>query len=339
MPRATFKKIITSKELVSQINSKNIELMESFLKEKSIRCSELTIKNYKSDLLIFLVWVLQNCNNKLFTDIRKIEFSQFFSYAVEELQWGSSKFARTKSALSSFSNFIEKFYDDIYPDFRNVVLRAVESMPSEPRREKTVLSEEQVWDLLKHFSEKKEYQLVCWLSLAIASGARFAELLRFTTDIIDENNLVFDNIFIETTKAIRTKGRTKQGKMLKKYIIKDIFLPHYQKWLIERQKTMLKNNKNHNNVFIKNNGDSAKETTARTWCNKIEQYLGVPFYPHATRHFIVTYLSRIGISSDLIIHLMGWKSVEMYKLYNDLSAKDTEWKELDKLKNSLNNNI
>ena len=338
MTRQTFKKIITSDELISQINPKNIKLMNGFLKEKSIRCSKTTIKNYKSDLLIFFTWLLQNCDNKLFIDIRKIEFSEFFSYAVEELHWGSSKFARTKSVLSSFSNFIEKFHDDSYPSFRNVVLRAVDSMPHEIRREKTILSEEQVWDLLKHFSKKRP-QLTCWLALAIGSGARFAELLRFTTDIIDENNLVFDDIFIETTQAIKTKGRTNQGKMLKKYIIKDIFYPHYLLWLSKRQEIMLKNNKTHNKIFIKSNGEPAKEGIARGWCSKIEKYLGIPFYPHSTRHFIVTYLSRIGISADLIIELMGWSSIEMYKLYNDLSAKDREWADLDKLKSSLDKNI
>jgi len=339
MPRKTFKKIITSNELISKINPKNISLMEGFLREKGIRCADLTIKNYRSDLLIFFTWLLQHCENKLFTDIRKIEFSNFFSYATEELRWGSAKFARTKSTLSSFSNFIEKFYDDVYTDFRNIVLRAVDSMPKEIRREKTILTEEQVWDLLRHFSEKKEWQLVCWLSLAIGSGARFAELLRFTTDIIDENNLVFNDIFLETTQAIKTKGRTKNGKMLKKYIVKDIFLPHYGRWLIERQKIMLKNNKEHNSIFIKNNGDIAKESTVRSWCVRIEKYLEIPFYPHCSRHFIVTYLSRIGINADLIIELMGWSSVEMYKIYNDLSAKDREWKDLDKLKDSLDNDI
>lgn len=335
MTRQTYKKIITSDELSAQINSKNIKLMESFLKEKSTRSGELTIINYRSDLMIFFTWVLQNCDNKLFTDIRKLEFSEFFSYAVDELKWGSSKFARAKSVLSSFSNFIEKFYDDVYPDFRNVILRSVDSMPKEVRREKTILSKEQIDECLTYFSKKGDYQLCCWLALAVGSGGRFAELLRFTTDIIDKDNLVFNDIFIETTKAIKTKGRTREGKMLKKYIIKDVFYPHYERWLIEREEIMKKNNKQHNFIFIKKDGTPAEEYTARAWARKIGKYLKVDFYPHSLRHFIVTYLSRIGIDSDLIIELMGWTSTEMYKIYNDLSAKDREWKELDKLKKSF----
>lgn len=335
MARKTFKKIITSDELTSQINPENLKLMESFLKEKGTRSGELTIRNYRSDLTIFLTWLLQNCDNKLFTNVRKLEFSEFFSYAVDELKWGSSRFARTKSVLSSFSNFIEKFYDDLYPDFRNVILRSVDSMPKEDRREKTILSKEQIDSCLLHFTEKEEHQLCCWLALAVGSGSRFAELLRFTTDIIDEDNLVFNDIFIETTKAIKTKGRTREGKMLKKYIIKDIFYPHYERWLIEREEIMRKNNKEHNFIFIKKDGSPAEEYTVRNWVKKISKYLKTDFYPHALRHFIVTYLSRIGIDSDLIIELMGWQSTEMYKIYNDLSAKDREWKELDKLKKSF----
>ena len=49
-------------------------------------------------------------------------------------------------------------------------------------------------------------------------------------------------IFLETTKQIKTKGRTKQGKLLTKYLIKDIFLPYYHEWLPIREKIMKENN-------------------------------------------------------------------------------------------------
>ena len=56
--------------------------------------------------------------------------------------------------------------------------------------------------------------------------------------LIDEKNTVFDGLFLETTEKIITKGRGTTGKMLKKYILKDMFLPYYQKWLIEREKIL-----------------------------------------------------------------------------------------------------
>lgn len=336
MGRKTFRKIITSPELIAQINPKNLRLMERFLKEKNTRSSDTTVEGYKSDMLIFLCWNVQYNENLFFPDIKKIQFSDFFSFAVEELQWGSARFGRVRSCLSSFSDFIIKYYDSDYPNFKNVILKAIEGMPKVERRTKTILSEEQVNGVLNYLAnEIHKPQEAAWLALAVSSGARFSELLRFTTDIIDPESTAFDGIFLITTKQIKTKGRTRQGKMLNKYIIKDIFLPYYNAWLPEREKIMKENNQDHTSIFIKSDGTPAEEGTVRSWLNKIEKFLGVPFYPHCARHHIVTNLSRIGLTAELIVHLMGWTSESMYKIYNDLSIDEKEFKELSKLKESL----
>lgn len=336
MPRATFRLKITDDESLEKINIDNIKLKDRFLKEKNTRSSDGTIKNYESDLNIFFVWNLKNNSNKFFVDIRKIEFAEFFSFCTDELKWNSARFSRMRSCLSSLSNFIEKFYDDEYPQFRNVILKSIESMPKIAAREKTILSENQVDGLLKYLVDNNYFQEACWLALAISSGARFSELLRFSIDIIDENNLAFNDIFLETLRKIKTKGRTKNGKMLIKYIIKDIFIPYYQLWLPEREKILRANNQNHNFIFIDKDGFPAEEHIVRSWLKKFENYLGLSFYPHCLRHYTTTYLSKIGIPHTLIKEIFGWESIEMVSIYDDIEAKDKEWVELDKLKEHLN---
>lgn len=336
MPRETYIKKITTPELLEQINPENIKLGERFLKEKNTRCSDETIRNYESDLNIFFTWNLLNNDNKFFAEIEKIELADFFSYAVGELQWGSARFARVRSVLSGMSNFIVKFYDKKFPNYHNIVLQAIDLMPKVAKREKTVLSEEQINSLLNYLkNEIDEPQEACLLALAIGSGARISELLRFKTSIIDEKNTAFDDLFLETLKEIKTKGRTKQGHMMVKYIIKDIFLPYYKDWLIEREQIMLKNGKQHDSIFIKSNGEPAKVTTIRSWIIKWEKFLGVPFYMHSLRHYVVTHLTRLGLSSDFIVAVMGWKTADMYHVYCDLTAKEKEWKDLGKLKTHL----
>ena len=336
MARTTYRNQITTPELIAKINPENKKLQERFLKEKNTRCSDGTIDGYRSDLDIFFTWNLLNNENKFFTDIEKIELADFFSFAVEELQWGSSRFGRVRSALSGVSEFIEKFLDKKYPHFKNIVLKSIDLMPRVEKREKTILSEKQVNDLLNYLkNDINKPQEACLLALAIGSGARVSELLRFLVTIIDENVLAFDGMFLETLKEIKTKGRTKQGKMLKKYIIKDIFLPYYNDWLIEREKIMKENNQEHDYIFIKQDGTPAQLTTIRSWMEKWETFLGVNFYPHSLRHYIVSHLTRLGLSSDFIVAIMGWSSTEMYKVYNDVTAKEREWKELGKLKAHL----
>jgi site-specific recombinase XerD len=338
MTRKTFKRVITSPELSEKINPKNKKLAERFLREKDVRSSSGTVEGYKSDLEIFFTWNLTENDNKFFVDVKKLELAEFFSFTVSELRWSSSRFSRMRSCLSSFSQFIVRFFDEDYPTFKNLVLLAVESMPKNAVREKTILSEEQVNGLLKYLVDNKEYQDSCWLSLAIASGARFSELLRFTTDLIDENKTAFDGIFLESTRAIKTKGRTKSGKMLVKYIIKDIFLPYYHLWLKEREEIMTKNNKDHKSIFIKENGDPAEAGSVRSWLTKFEKFLDVPFYPHCTRHFSTTYLSKVGLPATLIKEIFGWESVDLVSLYDDTNFTEKKWKELDNLKDVLKSN-
>ena len=339
MSRETFRNVITSDELTEQINPKNIKIGERFIKEKNTRCSDATITGYKSDLKIFFTWNLLENDNKFFVDIKKIELADFFSYAVDDLKWGSSRFSRMRSCLSSLSIFIEKFYDELYPDFRNIVLRAIELMPKSARRKKTILSEEQVDGLLKHLKDELDKpNESCLLALAICSGARKSELLRFDLDLIDENNTAFDGVFIETKEKIKTKGFSKEGKMLYKYIIKDLFMPYYSEWLIRRKEIMDKNGvEEHNKLFIKSNGEPAQVSTIEGWIDKWEKYLGVDFYLHALRHYTCTYLAKIGIEQELIIEIFGWASADMYKIYCDLTAKDRKWKGLGKLKDHLEN--
>jgi len=225
--------------------------------------------------------------------------------------------------------------DDEFPLYRNMILKAVETMPRVASREKTVLSEEQINKLLEWLSSQNRHQECVLIALAIGSGARISELLRFNVDIIDPDNTAYDGLFIESSKQIKTKGRTKSGDMKYKYIIKSLFMPYYEKWLIDRKEIMEKNNQSHNNLFIKSDGSPATVETIRYWIVLWEKYLGMDIYAHAFRHYCVTFLTRAGLPSELIIALMGWKSPQMYQIYNDLTEKDREWKELSKLKEHL----
>jgi site-specific recombinase XerD len=334
MPRKTFKKVIVTDELLKQVSAENLKLVEQFLKEKSTRASDVTIKNYRSDANIFFVWNLEYNENKFFVDIRKLEFADFFSFTTNELKWGSARNNRMRSFLSSLSIFIEKFMDDKYPNFRNIILKTIDSVPKEARREKTVLSNKQVENLLSYLLETDK-QKACFIALAVYSGARFSELLRFTTDLIDENHTAFEGIFLETTRQIRTKGRGKTGKLLHKYILKDKFMPYYSAWLEERKSIMEKTKREHDNLFIRPDGLPASAGTVRSWISSIDRYLGVNFYIHSCRHFLCTELTRKKIPQAFIQFLFGWSSAEMYSIYNDLTAKDQTWDELRVLKNEL----
>lgn len=336
MSRKTYRKVITSPELIEQINSKNKMLMRRFLKHKNAKCSDLTIINYESDLNIFFCYNLLNNENKFFINIKKIELSEFFDYGLLELKWSGNRYSRIRSLLSSFSDFILDFLDEDYPEFKNLINKAVPKVPKEPVRKKTILKPEQVYELRDSLIKENKLEQATFLMLLASSGARISESLRINVDMIDENNTAFGELFLETTEELKTKGHGKNGTMMTRFIIKDVFLPIYKEWLPIREEILKKNNIQNNSMFIKRNGEPVKKSTVCEWIRNWEKILNINLYAHCFRHFIVSDLTRKGCSSDFIVAVMKWKTADMYKIYNDVEDKDRKWKDIDKLKSALN---
>lgn len=336
LARKTFRKVITSPELIEQINQKNKKLVDRFLKNFNTKRSDGSVKTYTSNFNIFFCWNLENNDNKFFIDIRKSELMDFFDYAVEELKWSPNRYAQMWSSLSSLSNFIENMLDDDYPEFRNIV-KKIEKLPKTTVREKSIYTKEELEGLANWLQNNGSHQEVCLLKLMMSTGARVSELLRFTTDLIDLDNTAFDGLFLETTKEMQVKGRGKQGKNIYRYIIKDMFVNEYLKWMTIREEIMKDNEQEHNSIFIKQDGSPAQVSTIRSWMLKWEDFLGKDWYPHAMRHYNTTYLLSIGCEEDFVKELQKWSTSDMVAIYNDMTAKDRKWKGLDKLKVALEN--
>lgn len=337
MARKTFKKIITTSKKIENIEESNKKLIDRFLRYMTPRSSEGTIKVYKSNFNIFFCWNLEYNDNKPFEKIKKVEMQDFFLFCSEELKYSPNRYAQMHSSLSSLSNYIENQLDEIdrYKDFRNIV-KKIEKLPKEVVRKKTILSVETVDNLMEELYKQNRIQESLFIALAISSGARMSELFRITLDLLDENETAFDDLFLVTKEPIKTKGRGKNGKQLYKYIIKALFLPWLNKWLPIREKILKENNiKEHNCLFIKQNGMPATQATVRCWIKRWEKMTGLDIYPHSFRHYFVTYLSKVGLEAELIQSIVGWSSGDMVSIYNDLRIDEREWKGLGKLASAL----
>lgn len=112
MGRKTIQNKITSPELLALVNQENIQLMNDFLAYlRSIQRSEGTIAGYKNDIEIFLVYLLQFCGNKHFTDVTKREIVGYQNWLLTKNQNSPARVRRMKSAISSMSNYIENILD------------------------------------------------------------------------------------------------------------------------------------------------------------------------------------------------------------------------------------
>lgn len=329
--RKTFRKVITSPDVMGIVNPKNKQLAERYLKNFATRRSPVSVKVYRSNLNIFFAWNVLNNDNVFYIDIKKLDFMDFFDFCVNELKWASNRYAQMHSCLSSFSTWIENYYDEQYPQFKNL-LPKIEKLPKESVRKKSVFSKEEIDNLMNRLEQDNKVQDQCLLALVTSCGARISELARFTLPIINEDNLAFDDLFLETTDKIRIKGRGINGKSEIRYILKDTFLPYFHKWLPIRYEMLKKYKKQHDSLFINQNGDPANSSNLRGIISSWNDIMDQPMYAHALRHYFVTNLIQVGLDKDFVQSLLSWASSDMVDVYCDLTAKDRKWKNLDKLK-------
>lgn len=320
MGRKTQMNSITSDVKTQQINKENIRLKNDFLSYlSSVQRSPGTIAGYDNDLLIVFTYILDNLDNKFFVNLTKRDLISLQNWLVNQNGNSASRVRRIKAALSSLSNYIEAVLDDEYPNYRNIIHK-IESPVNEPVREKTILTDDQIDYLLNYLVEHKKYDKACLLALAVCSGRRKSELVRFKVKYFDDENLICDGALYKTSEKIKTKGRGINGKQIYCYTLAKKFTPYFDLWM----KYRAENNIESEWLFPQKDDPSQhlKSTTLTSWSNSFGRILGVDFYIHALRHCWTTGLIRAGLPETIIKELAQWSSLDMVDIYNDCEAEE-----------------
>ena len=325
MPRKTKQNSITSPELLEQINPENKRLVEDYLTYlESVQRSPKTIKGYKSDLEIFFTYDLQHLNNKFFVDVTKRDIVSYQNWLMNENKNSPARIRRLKSTLSSLGNFIENILDDEYKDFRSIV-KKIENPVNQPTREKTVLTDKQCQIILDNLVERKKFDKACLFALAMCSGRRKSELVRFKVHYFDDENIIYGSLF-KTPEPIRTKGRG-LGKMLTCYTIVKDFKPYFNLWMEDRKLRSIDSD-----WLFPDKKDPTKHMGADTlnsWALTYSKIIGENVYLHSLRHFFATKLSESGIPEDVIQDIIGWSTADMCRLYIDTDSDEKIGKYFD----------
>ena len=321
MARKTKMNDITSPELISNILPENMRLKNDFISYlQSIQRSPQTINGYSNDLDIFFVWNLKYNGNKFFAKITKRDIVAYQHWLINKNNNSPARVRRLKSAISSLSNFIENICDDDeeFKDFRSII-KKVENPKMQLVREKTVLEDEQLEELLEKLVERKKYEKACALALAMYSGRRKSELPRFKVSDFSEQNLVCGGSLYKTTDTIKTKGFG-LGKYIYCFTLAKKFKPYLDLWIKEREELKIDSEW----LFPMKN-DYTKQLSPQTlnsWANTFSKMLGVDFYWHSMRHYFTTSLARSGLPDGVIQEIVGWESADMVRLYKDLTTEE-----------------
>lgn len=319
MARKTKMNKITSPELLLRVNPKNAELLNDFVDYlRSVQRSEQTIKGYVNDIQIAWVWSLKHNDNLFYVDWSKRQIVRYQNWLINENENSPARIKRLKSSLSSLGNFVETVLDDEYPNFRNIINK-VESPVNQPVREKTVFTDVQIETLLNRLTGLGKYDKACAVALALYSGRRKSELLRFKVSDFNDDHLVCGGALYRSD-PIKTKGRGVNGKQLECFTLAKQFKPYFDMWMKYRSDNGIESDW----LFPDraNPSEHMQVSTMNSWATSFTGILSVDFYWHALRHMTVTNFKRAGLPDTVIQQYLGWADISMVPVYSDLKADE-----------------
>ena len=312
-------------EMWEQINPFNRDMVEDYLSNQT-HLSDKSLKSYKSGLRVFFWWVHTNLKDKDCTEIKKKEFLRYMNgLANRGLTDSAIKFK--KSSVSAFNKFIENFYEDEYPLFRNYVTSDQKVPITGKRREKVPLTPDEIKFLCDELEKREEWCKLAYVLFSYSTGCRRAEarqLLKEVADyeptvktikVLDEDgNEVEAESRSYKTHDIRCKGRSKIGKIRQLMFGEDVMIA-FKKWLEVR------GDDDCPYMFVIKLKDGTTRQVAEgafdDWCSGLfTRIMGRRVFPHLFRSSRATNLVCYNHRSiETAQKLLGHESSETTKIY------------------------
>ena len=206
---AVYNRIFSNKKW-EQVNKYNKNLMSDFLLElKSQKKSENTISQYKNDLRIMFIYILEELDNKPIYKLKKKHFRNYMLW-LQEKQMSNSRINRLMSSLRSMLSYAsdEEDYED---ELEINYAQKVKGLQKEKVRDIVFLTDEEIEYIYNRLIEKKKYQQALFISLMYDSAGRrnecyqvekyFAEKdSNFTNVVVGKRNKKFRLLYRTRTK-------------------------------------------------------------------------------------------------------------------------------------------
>lgn len=310
--KTVYNKNLVTPEKWEQVNDENKDLLAEFLDyKKSTGKSGETIKQYEAMLRIFFVWVLEKAKNKHFTEVNKRELIRFQGYCLNDLGHSPSRIRTIRSSISSLGIYVENLLDDIYKDFKNLILK-IEAPKLTKVREKTIVTFEECEEVCEKLYAEGKFQLCAFLAVAVYSGMRKQELTRLLhKDFTENKNIVYKAFY--KTSPIKLKGdiHKKDNKLVWNRCDK-----YLNAWLEQREKESI----DCEYLFVRKEGDKyyqMKVATANSFANTLDGYFNSKLYLHSLRHCLCTTLLKKGVPIEIVQVLLSHSSSAVTSIYDD----------------------
>ena len=307
-----------------EVNEFNRFIWEDFL-TNSTELSPKSRKAYHSNLRIWFVWVKDNLGNKSQLDIKPLEYKRYQNWLLNRGA-SSSDVYNKRAAISSLNNYIEIYYQDEYPLFRNFINKSIKRPPKSFVHAKEPLTKAEFDNLIAVLTEREEWQKIAYLKFTLETGCRRAESRQILKDIVDAKptiktkTVVNDDgstneveVILYQTPPIRCKGAGDVGKVRRLTFGEDT-MNAFKKWLEVRGEDDCPH------MFITNYHNEIRqisESGFNTWSKStFEPIVGRRFHPHLLRESRATQaVVEDGKDIEVVRALLGHESSETTKIY------------------------
>jgi integrase len=298
-----------------EVNEFNKQITLEFLEQQHL--SPHTLVQYQSAIKIFFNWTRINCGNKPITDLKPRDALRYQNFLISR-GLSSSAVKLKRSAVSSLCGYIELYYADEYPLFRNIYNKKIPNPPKVLKNEKKPLSKDELDLLVNTLKEKEEWQMVAYVLFSYWSGCRRAEAAQLKKEVITyekvKDQKTGEQKDYYTTNPIRCKGKGKEGNVRKLVLGQDA-MDAIKHWLDVRGED------NCEFVFVKKqfNGlvSQLQPSAFNYWCQEIFSVIvGRRVHPHQLRATRATHIVAIdGKDIKTAQKVLGHQSSETTEIY------------------------
>ena len=213
----------------------NRNMLEEFL-ANSTELSKQTVKVYESNLRIWFVWVAENLANKKQLEVKPLEYKRFQNWLVSR-GCSSSDVNNKRAAISSLNGYIEIYYHDEYPTFRNFINKSIKRPPKAAVHDKEPLTKAEFNHLIEVLTERKEWQKIAYLMFTLDTGCRRAESRQLLKSVVNAAPVVKRKdereVLFYQTHPVRCKGSGSVGKV-RRFTFSEATMSALKKWLEHR---------------------------------------------------------------------------------------------------------
>lgn len=294
-------------EKLEKVNPKNVELIRKYFVFKNMNLSESSKISYQSDFNQWLVYIMENYENRYILDIINEDvddmidlLEDFIAFCTSVLGNNERRIQRRMSSISSFFLYLRK-KRKIRENPIDFLDRPKVSVGEKLQIKQTFLTKEQVEEIRKGLKEIGDLQLELFFEFGLSTMARANAI----------SNVKIEQINFE-------KGRVED--VLEKEGYRVTLFPSQRtmelikQWLKYREEQGIENEY----LFITKYGGQwkkvEKSTLQSSWIKKIGNIIGIPeLHCHDLRHSGSNLLYHSGMKLEDVSLLLNHRGTDVTK--------------------------